>query len=351
MSKLFNRCSFLFASTLVLGACIQPNTAKDESGEDGSGSASGEGTTIYDVQMNTFDEGTIVTVQDVVVTSQLIEGDYPAFFVQDAAGGEYNGIYVFTWDEVDYVPTIGDVVTITGEYKEFFDNSQLVVKTAGDITKSGEGAEVVVTVIDTEPDSWEPYESVMVQINNAEIADASKLYEWGAVQLTIGCWIDNVFTNYAAEDGATYSSLTGPLTYSFEKYSVLPRSAADFGDYDGTVGGSEESETDCDDGIDNDGDGYLDCADWDCDYDPACGGEGGSDDSETDCDDGIDNDSDGYLDCEDWDCDYDPACGGEGGSEESETVCDDGIDNDSDGYLDCEDWDCDDDPACADSAE
>jgi len=84
-------------------------------------------------------------------------------------------------------------------------------------------------------------------------------------------------------------------------------------------GGGSGGEV-CDDGIDNDGDGYIDCDDFDC---PPCdGGEV--------CDDGIDNDGDGYIDCDDFDC---PPCdGGE--------VCDDGIDNDGDGYIDCDDFDC-----------
>ena len=316
MSKSTTSRTLLLLSTLLLSACVQPSTAKDESGGEGGeggeggggggGSGSGEATAIYDIQMNTFEEGTVVTIKDVVVTSQLIEGDYPAFFVQSPEGGEYNGIYIFKYDEVEYTPTIGDIVTITGEYSEFYDNSQLVVKGAADVELTDTGGEVVVTEIDTEPDNWEAYESVVVQINNAEIADASKLYEWGAVQLTIGCWIDNVFTNYDAEDGATYTSITGPLTYSFEKYAILPRFSADFGEYDGTVGGSQGEETICDDGLDDDGDGYIDCDDWDCDDDPICGGSGG--DGEDICDDGVDNDDDGYTDCDDWDCDDDPAC-------------------------------------------
>ena len=57
--------------------------------------------------------------------------------------------------------------------------------------------------------------------------------------------------------------------------------------------------------------------------------EGGGSGGEV-CDDGIDNDGDGYIDCDDFDC---PPCdGGE--------VCDDGIDNDGDGYIDCDDFDC-----------
>jgi YVTN family beta-propeller protein len=57
----------------------------------------------------------------------------------------------------------------------------------------------------------------------------------------------------------------------------------------------------CDDGVDNDGDGDVDCADSDCAGDPAC--------PEPEiCDDGVDNDGDGDVDCDDSDCDGDPAC-------------------------------------------
>jgi hypothetical protein len=60
------------------------------------------------------------------------------------------------------------------------------------------------------------------------------------------------------------------------------------------------SETDCSDGLDNDGDGYYDCEDFDCTGDAACPVE--------DCTDGLDNDGDGYYDCDDYDCAGDPAC-------------------------------------------
>ena len=97
------------------------------------------------------------------------------------------------------------------------------------------------------------------------------------------------------------------------------------------LAGSVPAQEICDDGIDNDQDGFTDCDDFDCDGDPACAGEI--------CDDGIDNDQDGFTDCDDFDCDGDPACAGE--------ICDDGIDNDQDGFTDCDDFDCDGDPACA----
>lgn len=84
------------------------------------------------------------------------------------------------------------------------------------------------------------------------------------------------------------------------------------------------TETACDDGADNDGDGATDCADYDCDSEPVC--------TETVCDDGVDNDGDGVTDCRDYDCYYADAC--------TETTCDDGVDNDGDGLTDCRDYDC-----------
>ena len=74
----------------------------------------------------------------------------------------------------------------------------------------------------------------------------------------------------------------------------------------------------CDDGIDNDGDGYTDC--WDTD----CGFEGPV---ELSCNDNRDNDCDGDKDSADSDC---------FGLVE---ICGDDIDNDGDTLVDCEDED------------
>ncbi len=90
----------------------------------------------------------------------------------------------------------------------------------------------------------------------------------------------------------------------------------------------------CDNGQDDDADGYMDCEDFDCDDDPACEGAG-----EFDCADGIDNDENGFTDCDDFDCGNDPICEGEGPVEGNE-ICDNGQDDDGDMFVDCEDADC-----------
>jgi hypothetical protein len=82
----------------------------------------------------------------------------------------------------------------------------------------------------------------------------------------------------------------------------------------------------CSDGSDDDYDGQIDCADPDCSGLQACPGE-------ADCTDGIDNDASGTTDCADLSCMGAPGC-------ETEVLCGDGRDNDGDGYVDANDPDC-----------
>jgi len=110
-------------------------------------------------------------------------------------------------------------------------------------------------------------------------------------------------------------------------------SLVDCADFDcaGTVGCQLEN---CSDGLDNDGDGRVDCADADCTGPPMPS----PDCTPEVCDDGVDNDGDGFTDCDDTECSFLPGCGSEN--------CVDGIDNDSDGRIDCTDPDCLGDPVC-----
>jgi hypothetical protein len=58
----------------------------------------------------------------------------------------------------------------------------------------------------------------------------------------------------------------------------------------------DERETVCTDGLDNDDDGDVDCADDDCEC------------SDETCSDSVDNDDDGDIDCNDPDCDTTSPC-------------------------------------------
>jgi hypothetical protein len=93
---------------------------------------------------------------------------------------------------------------------------------------------------------------------------------------------------------------------------------------------SSAAITACDDGVDNDGDGWIDLVDPGCtaasDTDEAFAGA-------LECDDEIDNDGDGLVDG------YDPDCTDPTDATEA-TPCANGLDDDSDGWIDLDDPDC-----------
>ncbi|MBU1239620.1 lamin tail domain-containing protein, partial [Myxococcota bacterium] len=129
--------------------------------------------------------------------------------------------------------------------------------------------------------------------------------------------------------------------------------------------GSGSREEICDNGIDDDGDWFVDCADI------ACVGRPGDSEghlcqiTEQNCHDGFDNDGDGMTDMEDPDCfaageicdnDMDDDGDGDVDCDDSDCVssvvcqtteiCDNGTDDDGDGDVDCDDPDCLDSEAC-----
>jgi RHS repeat-associated protein len=99
----------------------------------------------------------------------------------------------------------------------------------------------------------------------------------------------------------------------------------------------------CRDGLDDDGDELVDCADPDCAYDNACAAS-----TETICDDTTDDDGDWMVDCSDPDCAgvgvcsiwWESQCG-------VGDCCVDTLDNDGNGLTDCDDPRCFGRGACA----
>jgi CSLREA domain-containing protein len=92
--------------------------------------------------------------------------------------------------------------------------------------------------------------------------------------------------------------------------------------------------TACEDGLDNDSDGFVDLTDPGCAAaaDPLEGA------AEIACADGFDNDDDGFADLHDLGC----ASASDAEETDSALVCDDGLDNDGDSLLDSGDPGCDD---------
>lgn len=154
---------------------------------------------------------------------------------------------------------------------------------------------------------------------------------------------------------------------SFTKYSILLviftslslsgcRLDAEADKLEATVT-SESSIRLCSDGIDNDGNGLIDCEDPGClvrgtesmpgPGDIVCphivnadGSISLLENNEYTCSDGKDNDGNGFVDCRDRGCHQTKACCISSEPENTLEACSDGIDNDCNGYIDCADHGC-----------
>jgi hypothetical protein len=112
----------------------------------------------------------------------------------------------------------------------------------------------------------------------------------------------------------------------------------------------------CNNGLDDDGNGQVDCADEACAADEGClSADPGCEPRVEYCEDEFDNNGNGDTDCADLCCDAFcfardcPMC--EYGIPfeplDAEVTCNDALDEDCDGQTDCCDPDCGDDPMCA----
>jgi predicted extracellular nuclease len=211
-------------------------------GETGDGDGDGDGdpageATIYQLQQGMVGDGTNVTVQGVIMTTPINVEDGLAF-VEEPDGGQYSGISLYLWSEVVMSTPLapGDVVNITGEYAEFFDVSQIIVKNAGDIVVMGSAAVPgpdPVSAADVARDNVdaEPWEGVRVCIDDAAVLDNNDGF--GQYLLVGQALVGNAFVDPLpdAQVGGTFTQVCGSLHYSFDEFKLMPASPDDLSGY------------------------------------------------------------------------------------------------------------------------
>ena len=174
-----------------------------------------------------------VTVTDVIVTTPLnFDGD--GFFVQEADGGEYSGIYVFAYDAAGLDVQPGDQVTISGEYNEFNGRSEIDLDDASGVQKSGSAnvpdPEVVSSSeIGTGGGKAENFEGVLVRVENVTVTDPD--LGFGEFEVDGVLSVDDLFFDQndwmLPNLDDTFQSLTGPLDFTFDDFKITPRTQAD----------------------------------------------------------------------------------------------------------------------------
>ena len=132
------------------------------------------------------------------------------------------------------MPMQGMQVSLCGAYDEFFDQSQLQIASASDITAGASGPapapEVLTSDVVGGGAMAEAWEGVLVQVNNASVTmEANEFGEW---QVDDALLLDDAFFEMASWPNPmvddVYTSITGVMSFSFDNYKLAPRDAADF---------------------------------------------------------------------------------------------------------------------------
>lgn len=187
-----------------------------------------------------------VTVDGIVASPSFNVSDkLTGYFVSDGVGGPYSGLQVVVPNDLGVTLVIGDAVTVTGKWTEYYCATQI---TATAVDKTGAGvalpaADVVAPAdIATNGDLAEAYEGVYVQVDGVTVTNPNAEFgQWIVDEVLL---IDDVFTfAYKPKMGDTIAHLRGFMTFSFNEFKMLPASNSDI-DLTGTGPGPDGGSTD-----------------------------------------------------------------------------------------------------------
>ena len=217
---------------------INPRSGADLSGEN----IVDLGNTVKAIQRGMIPAGTEVNLTGLIVTGETAFG---AFYVQDAGGGEYSGIRVQVdqgWAEV----VVGDEVSVIGTVAEDYGRTQIEMADLTQMSITGSGTPEATT-ISTKPSNWEPYEGCLVTILGSKANTGEDQY--GQAELNYDILMDDVYYDFDINPGQGFTSITGPVDFSYGKYLVLPRTQVDL--VKGTVSSDTTGDTNTDDSSTN----------------------------------------------------------------------------------------------------
>jgi len=178
--------------------------------------------TLYDINTGLVPQNTLVQVVNVTVTATRYNG----FFCQEAPNAEYNGIWVYSGVDLGFAP--GDVVSLQGEYYNYYDVPEIDV-TAGLVQPVGSGPvpapAVVPAAVLIGSGPLGPWVSSLVTIPDQGVVSSlpSSYGEWN-VDYTEGTLL---FDDYWYDDttvmlGDCYDSVTGVIYYAFSSVRMEP---------------------------------------------------------------------------------------------------------------------------------
>jgi endonuclease I len=175
----------------------------------------GELVSIYDIQGQTdvspYDSLIVSTTG--VVTANF--GD--SYFIQDGPG-EWNGLFVYDGGRN---PSIGDSVVITGLIEEYYNKTE--IKEISDYYFISANNDLPEPVVIATGDGSEPYESVLVNVNNATCTFDDYESDYFMWQVNDGSGMLKIHNTsifqYEPVLNEAYD-ITGPLNYDFDEWKM-----------------------------------------------------------------------------------------------------------------------------------
>ena len=224
---------------LALYACTPDTKSTDDTGvsgddtgassdDTGGGDGTVQSTTIYDIQTGAVAEGSDVELKGLIVTSPVTpDGD--GFFVQDAGGGEYSGMYIYMQSGLtDLYIGEGDEIDLIGYTTEYYDWTEVTVTAEANIQVVGEG-DITVDVVDPSSVSdWEVWESCLISTGAVTVESVDS---YGEALIDGGLEINDLFFELDTEAGATYTDVIGAISYEYSEWKLNPRSEDDLSGY------------------------------------------------------------------------------------------------------------------------
>ncbi len=192
----------------------------------------------YDIQYTTNPNGNSPLNGQTVTVQAIVTAKKPGafFYIGDAEGGPWSGLYVYHGNTSNRVE-VGDLVVLTGTIDEYNGLTELVNVTASEVLSHNNP--VPITTISTADlpyagNAAEPYEGVMVRFNDVQIKSAIDGY--GQYQIADASNVqarvdDGIFIPQASQIivGEWWSQIQGVVDFfsGAAGYRVLPRNASD----------------------------------------------------------------------------------------------------------------------------
>jgi hypothetical protein len=189
--------------------------------------------TIQRIQQGELTDGTSVTIIGAVVTA--VAGR-DGFFISDGTAQPYSGIYVYHPNTHSLSLEPGQIVTLVGVVKEYFDLTEIVLNPDAEVLIDGMSllpdSVAVAAEVFCDPAALEPWEGMLISVDNLLVQSIGEFSGFVAQSRSADCEISINPLIAPITLGRLFSNqniarVTGVLHYAHQEFQLLPRGDED----------------------------------------------------------------------------------------------------------------------------